>query len=1049
MEIGRGRDKAAEPLLLQVLKIREKSLGGESPTVAASLEALADLYLDEARYDEADAQAQRALAIRQKAQGRDHVDVATSLAYLGLVRLNKGRYPEAEALFKEALALREKAGSRAQLNACNVLRFLGSLYRLEGRYADAESLIKRSLAVREKLQGHDHLDVCLDLNILALDYTDESRLAEAESIQKRVLAIREKRLAPEHKLMATTCNNLALLYLREARFAEAEPLFRRALSISTRVHGPDHPTTALLTDNLAHVFDAEGRYSLAEPLHRRALAAAEKALGHDHLDLARIYLRSLASSLSNQGSYNEAKPLYQRALAIMRKSAGPESPLLASCLASIANLDLNLGNWAQAESRFKQSRAIYDKAYGTQSAGGAETLGGIAVAAARQGRHAEAESLYKQGLAIREKLFGPDHPLVAATLTSYAELLLDRARYVEAESLCDRVIEIRDRAHSAPGVRSRSYCDRAQAQWGLKERSDALRDLKEAMTLAEEQRGLVGGAEHERAESFRQVERSFELMVAWQTELGDVGEALHAIERARGRSLLDEMNMGGADLLVGRSSAERASLRRREAELKVDIATVEKQLGQIEADGATAKRPKAEVAQLRARLNRARDALYQFYRDERGNNPVYRNLLSVEASLPRVAQIRHRLVHDDGLLLVYFFGVKGGYVVAIGSNSEQLVELKADSSAAKELAIDAGPLTTKQLQKALLNKGKNGVVQLLSDPDTALTANSKLAALWRILVPDAQRQAIAKGNLNRLIIIPDGPLSLLPVETLVVDAGESPRYLLDVAPPISYGPSVTVLYNLAGRRAAALDRNQTRVLTVGDPLYPAESEGSSKTATGALKDLTTRSRYAALGLSPRPLPYSGVESGSVAEDFRSAGVPTTQLQRDKATKANLRENTAGSRVIHLACHGLAEQSYGNFFGALFLTPGPQAEIDPANDGFLTLSEIYELDLKDCELTVLSACETNHGPQQEGEGVWALSRGFLVAGSRRVVASNWLVDDEAAASLISYFCTQIAQAGKTGEADYAQSLYDAKRWVRQQDKWHNPFYWGTFVLVGPK
>ena len=31
------------------------------------------------------------------------------------------------------------------------------------------------------------------------------------------------------------------------------------------------------------------------------------------------------------------------------------------------------------------------------------------------------------------------------------------------------------------------------------------------------------------------------------------------------------------------------------------------------------------------------------------------------------------------------------------------------------------------------------------------------------------------------------------------------------------------------------------------------------------------------------------------------------------------------------------------------------------------------------------------------------RGFLVAGWRRVVTSNWLVDDEAAASLIYCFC----------------------------------------------
>ena len=75
--------------------------------------------------------------------------------------------------------------------------------------------------------------------------------------------------------------------------------------------------------------------------------------------------------------------------------------------------------------------------------------------------------------------------------------------------------------------------------------------------------------------------------------------------------------------------------------------------------------------------------------------------------------------------------------------------------------------------------------------------------------------------------------------------------------------------------------------------------------------------------------------------------------------------------------------------------------------------------------------------------------FLVAGSRRVVASNWLVDDEAAASLVSYFCGGLATSHKRGEPfDYARSLQAAKLWVRQQPKWSNPYYWATFVLVGP-
>jgi CHAT domain-containing protein len=100
------------------------------------------------------------------------------------------------------------------------------------------------------------------------------------------------------------------------------------------------------------------------------------------------------------------------------------------------------------------------------------------------------------------------------------------------------------------------------------------------------------------------------------------------------------------------------------------------------------------------------------------------------------------------------------------------------------------------------------------------------------------------------------------------------------------------------------------------------------------------------------------------------------------------------------------------------------------------------------LAILSACETNYGPDQQGEGVWALSRGFLVAGSRRVIASNWLVDDEAGANLIALLGAEVASKPQS-QADYAQALQKAKLAIRQQEKWASPYYWASFVLIGPQ
>lgn len=57
------------------------------------------------------------------------------------------------------------------------------------------------------------------------------------------------------------------------------------------------------------------------------------------------------------------------------------------------------------------------------------------------------------------------------------------------------------------------------------------------------------------------------------------------------------------------------------------------------------------------------------------------------------------------------------------------------------------------------------------------------------------------------------------------------------------------------------------------------------------------------------------------------------------------------------------------FAALALTPPATLTSDPETDGFLHLYEVHDLKLPECQLAVLSACETNAGEHFDGEGVW--------------------------------------------------------------------------------
>ncbi len=522
-------------------------------------------------------------------------------------------------------------------------------------------------------------------------------------------------------------------------------------------------------------------------------------------------------------------------------------------------------------------------------------------------------------------------------------------------------------------------------------------------------------------------------MIAWQAELGNAAEVFDTAERARARALIDEMALGGVDLLAGITSDRANDLRSRDAAARTHLADLQ-------------HRPNGSPLELAS----ARQAVYEIYRDIRNASPAYRSALAQDRKPVALAALQEWARKHDAVVALYLLGDERSDVLVVPPAGEKprLEKLIISAAEAEALGTEAGPLTVSRLQAILFGAKTGGLLQRLSAAGSNESLVAQLAALWRVLVPDTERKAILAGKLEHLVIVPDGPLALFPFEALVVEETKEPKFLLDAGPPIAYAPSATVLYNLSERSALSLATDREPVLAIGDPAY-GEAGATDPVPKTTLAALTSRSQYSSVGGRLSRLPYSGAEVRSVVKDFSEAGINTASLTGTTATERGVRYWSSGRRVLHLACHGLADQKYGNFFGALALTPGPKGSENPADDGFLTLPEIYELNLKGCELAILSACQTNYGPQQKGEGIWALSRGFLVAGSRRVVASNWLVDDEAAAGLVHYFCAGLARAEKDGKpVDHAMALQAAKRWVRQQDKWKSPYYWASMVLIGP-
>jgi CHAT domain-containing protein/tetratricopeptide (TPR) repeat protein len=917
----------------------------------------------------------------------------------------------------------------------------------------ASQLVRRSWDShsRSTTSRVDKVDM-VDVSMMITACRQRGCYAAAVPLLRAVLASNEESLGADNIIFAGSLADLAEALAMQGCYSEAIPHFQRCIEIRQRLssHSPQFAIVHRLAipglqTHLALMFTGQGRYHDAELLLRQILSSYQE---EKIPRLEAVALGNLGCFFQQQGRLFEAEVYFQRCAALVKDSM--EQVIYAAALCNLGLVYYEQDRYFESESLVNQSLTIRKRIFSPGHPSIGENFRVLGLLCLKQGRYREAESLLRQSLAISEKKLGPDHVSLTHDLGDLANVCLRQSRLADAEALVKRAIAIADQCGAGADKYYQLLLLRAQIQWDRQDRKEAVADLKRAIQCAELERSQATGAELERAVTFSQYGDVFERMTALQLELKDPAEAFSAMECGKARSLLDQMAQARADLGVGRSTAERQELRQRELSLKEQVGVIERQIAALLSNQKLARDVKiAKVKDLQKSLVTARQSLYEHYRDERSSNPMYRRLLAADSGTPGLDTVRKRLIGKNDLLLSYLLGKEGGYILAVSQHGAELKALTVNETDAKTLGVKSGPLTDALMGEILENRSATGVMQQLARQRESKKAAEKLAVLWRVLIPEAQRKPLT-GGVKRLIVIPHGRLALLPFESLVVEPGESPKYLLDVGPAILYGPSATVLCNLAapfGHLDNEGRRKTEPVLTVGDPDY----SGPSEDAAGESDDLSRRtavaSRYCSLNGRLNPLPFSGSESNWVVQIFEKVGMPAMQLTGATATKARILASIEGRQIVHLACHGFADQSFGNHFGALAFTP--EEDRDDPDDGFLTLSEIYGLNLRGTELTIASACMTNYGPQQRGEGVWALSRGFLVAGSRRVVSSNWMLDDEGGATLISYFCHYMSEdIRRHRPVDYAGALLQAKRELRKTPKWSSPFYWAGFVLVGP-
>ena len=255
---------------------------------------------------------------------------------------------------------------------------------------------------------------------------------------------------------------------------------------------------------------------------------------------------------------------------------------------------------------------------------------------------------------------------------------------------------------------------------------------------------------------------------------------------------------------------------------------------------------------------------------------------------------------------------------------------------------------------------------------------------------------------KELVIIPDGPFAFLPFESMVTSSLESDkvlRYLIQ---------DKVIRYSFSGTLMS-----------------------KKKQVSPYLEDFDIVSF----------LPFSNNEmlgqinfSGVNESDFRLAKKRGLRIKfyKDKdANRKNLLAINQGVPIVHLSSHG-------------FKFEDEEPEILLSNSS-ISLSDIYSASIPS-DLVFLSACETNLGENNYGEGVQSMGRAFTFAGANSVISSLWNVIASPTSSIVEAFYENISLGYPKDHALHRAKLsYLADMNIPLFEK--SPYYWSGLVYYG--
>ncbi|AFZ56634.1 CHAT domain-containing protein [Anabaena cylindrica FACHB-243] len=976
---------------------------------ADTLESIATDYANLGKIKQSINYLNQSLEIRR--QLKDLSGQAKNLGMLGLLYGYAGQTELSVNSLNQALEIQKTtqknlSGLDLQLNLLQQSTILSSVagtyltfYEYSkslNAFENARSLLKQ---ITNPILQPESFEAKILYNI-SLIYRQTGQKQKALDVLNQALELQRKNKNPEE---AGTLTSLADVYQSTGEYQKAIDFYNQSLTIQRQTQNFIEEAKTLRY--LAKIYQYLGNYQLSIETLNQALTKFQKM--EDFSGLAQT-MNSIGDVYKESKDYDSALKYYNQGLEISRKLEDINQELAITT--GIIRVYEELKNYPQAlDAANKILIASRQRKNSFSEATALAYLGRIYLASGDEQKALEAS---RQALSGFEKL---GYPAAAANIFgNIAKTYNSLKQYQPAIETYHQELQLRQKLGDRTGEADTLYYI-ALTERNRGNLAAAITPIEKTIQIVESIRTKVTSQDL-RTSYFATVQKYYQFYIDLLMQLhkqqpakGYNAIALQASERARARSLLEILNEANADIRQGVDP----QLFSQERNLQQQLDALEKRRIEISSKPDSTKQEQAFQQETTNLLEQYR----QIQAKIRAISPRYAALTQPQPLT--LKEIQQQVLDENTLLLEYSLGEERSYLWAITKTSISSYELPESAEI-----------------ETLIKNFRNEIVKPTSNKKTITKAAASLTQI--LLTPIAQQ--LGK---KRLVIVGDGALQYVPFAALTIPNTQTYQPLI-LNHEIITLPSASTVALL--RREQQTKKTATKTLALlADPVFTKDderlnidrqlpkSQENNNLNTLALKRATLNT-----AIKFQRLPFTRQEAQEILEL-----VPENQkLQAyDFAANREFVTNTQLSqyRILHFATHGILNSEQPELSGIVLSLFDDQGK--PQN-GFLRLHDIFNLNLS-ADLVVLSACQTGLGQQIKGEGLVGLTRGFMYAGSPRVVVSLWNVDDQATALLMRKFYQKMLKDGLKPPAALRQAQIE----MLQDERFSKPDYWAAFTLQG--